>query len=340
MYAGAHSDSCTGPSVNRPTKNITTSQHKFDHVTVQPEKRVVPGELPIQNKVGNKVRRTKNQPTRPNDQNHCIAETDVFKVVDNVNRKVTLHLSPMPRIGQIHKRQREHMQPHTAGVKSSTIASKVPLEYKYLGRCTCVSITVVQCFGSVKRLPTYHPEDSQNIINAALEGTSFYQFPLLFVYGEEGYHKGLKLANSPGLDTKVLYTIEFQKRGLPHCHSLLWLTESTKIHEDNDVDKYICAELPDPATDAEAYRVISELMIHGLCGYANPSATCMKDGSNCNRNLPKPYSERTFIDKDGYVHYRRRETGIDTYQQNVCLDNSLLVISLQQTRHPISKLMK
>ncbi|GKE77690.1 DNA helicase, partial [Tanacetum coccineum] len=94
------------------------------------------------------------------------------------------------------------MEPHTAGVKSSTVASKVPLEYKYLGRCTCVSITVVQCFGSAKRLPTYHPEDSQNIINAALEGASFYQFPLLFVYGEEGYHKGLKLANSPGLATK------------------------------------------------------------------------------------------------------------------------------------------
>ncbi|GKD90999.1 zinc finger, CCHC-type containing protein, partial [Tanacetum coccineum] len=92
---GAHSDSCTGPSVNRPTKNITTSQHKFDHVTVQPEKHVVPGESPIQNEV----------------------------VVDNVNRKVTSHLSPMPRIGQIHKRQREHMEPHTAGVKSSTVAS-------------------------------------------------------------------------------------------------------------------------------------------------------------------------------------------------------------------------
>ncbi|GJR91995.1 DNA helicase [Tanacetum coccineum] len=125
--------------------------------------------------------------------------------------------------------------------------------------------------------------------------------------------------------TAVLYTIEFQKRGLPHCHSLLWLTESAKIHEDNDVNKYICAELPDPINDAEGYRVISELMVHGPCGYANPNASCMKDASNCNRNFPKPYSDKTFIDKDGYVHYRRRDTGFNTYRQNVCLDNRYIV---------------
>nr|GEY75334.1 DNA helicase [Tanacetum cinerariifolium] len=96
---------------------------------------------------------------------------------------------------------------------------------------------------------------------------------------------------------KIVYTIEFQKRGLPHCHSLLWLNESSKIHQDSDVDKYISAELPDPTDDVDGYRVISELMMHGPCGYANSSAACMKDGTSFNRNFPKPYSDRTLLIK-------------------------------------------
>ncbi|GJY87362.1 DNA helicase [Tanacetum coccineum] len=77
--------------------------------------------------------------------------------------------------------------------------------------------------------------------------------------------------------TAVLYTIEFQKRGLPHCHSLLWIAGAAKVQKDVDVDKYVCAELPDPVTDPNTFAVISELMIHGPCGVTNPSATCMKD---------------------------------------------------------------
>ncbi|GJS22341.1 DNA helicase [Tanacetum coccineum] len=66
--------------------------------------------------------------------------------------------------------------------------------------------------------------------------------------------------------TGVLYTIEFQKRGLPHCHSLLWINAASRVQQDFDVDKYVCAEFPDPTTDANAFAVISELMIHGPCG--------------------------------------------------------------------------
>ncbi|GJV97841.1 DNA helicase [Tanacetum coccineum] len=51
----------------------------------------------------------------------------------------------------------------------------------------------------------------------------------------------------------------------------------------------------------------------------------MKDGFGCDQNFPKPYSDRTFIDKDGYVHYRRRETGIDIQRQCVRLDNRYVV---------------
>ncbi|GKE37617.1 DNA helicase, partial [Tanacetum coccineum] len=117
------------------------------------------------------------------------------------------------------------------------------------------------------------------------------------------------------------FTGEFQKRGLPHCHSLLWIKGSSKVQQDTDVDKYVSAELPDPIIDADGYAVVSELMIHGPCGAVKMNASCMKDGGTCNRQFPKAYCDRTYIDKDGFVHYRRRDTGIETQRQNVWLDN-------------------
>ncbi|GJW92524.1 DNA helicase [Tanacetum coccineum] len=45
--------------------------------------------------------------------------------------------------------------------------------------------------------------------------------------------------------TTVLYTIEFQKGGLPHCHSMIWNSEATKVQRDEDVYRYISVELLD-----------------------------------------------------------------------------------------------
>ena len=46
-----------------------------------------------------------------------------------------------------------------------------------------------------------------------------------------------------------VYTIEFQKRGLPHMHFLIFLHKDDKIKEPADVDKIVCAEFPDKDTD-------------------------------------------------------------------------------------------
>ncbi|GKF16000.1 hypothetical protein Tco_0057462, partial [Tanacetum coccineum] len=85
-----------------------------------------------------------------------------------------------------------------------------------------------------------------------------------------------------------------------------WVTPASKIQEDTDVDKYIFAKLPNPSEDPDGYRIISELMMHGPCGLAYKNTPCMKDENKCNQNFPKPYSDNTYIDKDGFVHYRRR----------------------------------
>lgn len=123
----------------------------------------------------------------------------------------------------------------------------------------------------------------------------------------------------------VLYTVEFQKRGLPHCHLLLWLKEGSRINRNEDIDRYVSAELPDPASDPEGHRVISEFMLHGPCGVTNPSAPCMKNTDECSKGFPKPFCEETFIDKKGFVHYRRRDTRVIAMKQRLQLDNTYVV---------------
>nr|GFB40331.1 DNA helicase [Tanacetum cinerariifolium] len=82
-------------------------------------------------------------------------------------------------------------------------------------------------------------------------------------------------------DRRLFGTVtgQFQKCGLPHCHTLLWIDEKDKIQCAEDIDRYISAEFSDPIEDPKGYRIISEMMIHGPCGPPEPTAPCMKEKS-------------------------------------------------------------
>ncbi|GBP04279.1 hypothetical protein EVAR_6503_1 [Eumeta japonica] len=99
-----------------------------------------------------------------------------------------------------------------------------------------------------------------------------------------------------------MYTIEWQKRGLPHSHNLIWLHD--KIYP-TDIDKIIQAEFPNPQNDPELYNIVVKNMIHGPCGPLNLNAPCMSDGK-CTKKYPKPYLNDTKTEDDGYPKYRRR----------------------------------
>ena len=83
-----------------------------------------------------------------------------------------------------------------------------------------------------------------------------------------------------------LYVVEFQKRGLPHCHFLFWLHPDKKIHEPSQIDKLISAEIPDPQEDPLGYNVVVEFMTHGPCEFAKTNASCMKN-LICSKKFPK-----------------------------------------------------
>ncbi len=70
------------------------------------------------------------------------------------------------------------------------------------------------------------------------------------------------------------YTIEFQKRGLPHAHILLWIAEDDAPKNADDVDFIISAELPLSEEDT-LFNTIKKCMMHG------PSERCRKPGSRC-----------------------------------------------------------
>ncbi|GJR08538.1 DNA helicase [Tanacetum coccineum] len=127
-----------------------------------------------------------------------------------------------------------------------------------------------------------------------------------------------------GYVVAFLYTVEFQKRGLPHCHTLLWVDSSSQIKDATQIDNYISAELPDPTEDPIAYKVVTELMMHGPCGLANPGAACTEQGI-CNKGFPKMYNNKTFFDINGHTHYRRRQTEVHFMKGESRLDNCNVV---------------
>lgn len=84
----------------------------------------------------------------------------------------------------------------------------------------------------------------------------------------------------------MVYTIEYQKRGLPHAHIIVILADKADVL--SFPDKYTCAELPDPTESPILYEYVGKHMMHGPCGAANSRSPCMKDGV-CSKDFPKEY---------------------------------------------------
>jgi hypothetical protein len=74
----------------------------------------------------------------------------------------------------------------------------------------------------------------------------------------------------------VLYTVEFQKRGLPHEHIIFWVPTDTSEPNLEFIESFISVEIPDPSVDPLGYSMIAEHMVHGPCGKHNPMSSCIK----------------------------------------------------------------
>ncbi|KAJ1283306.1 hypothetical protein BS78_03G118400 [Paspalum vaginatum] len=122
----------------------------------------------------------------------------------------------------------------------------------------------------------------------------------------------------------ILYSIEFQKRGLPHVHILVWLDKKQYQITLETIDLWISAEIPDPNEDPLGYVLVSEHMMHGPCGEQNENSPCMKKGK-CSKYYPKQFQNETNFTDNGFTQYRRRDTNVYIRRDNHNLNNKWVV---------------
>ncbi|XP_047949496.1 uncharacterized protein LOC125195385 [Salvia hispanica] len=141
----------------------------------------------------------------------------------------------------------------------------------------------------------------------------------------DSFVRDLKTKNFFGAVKAVVYTIEFQKRGLPHSHILLFLSNEDKQPRPQRIDEIISAEIPDPVSDPGYFKNVQEYMVHGPCGVVRKSSPCMRNG-RCSKYFPKKFVVATTFDDDGYPVYRRRDSGRVIMKDGVPLDNRYIVL--------------
>ncbi|XP_016649779.1 PREDICTED: uncharacterized protein LOC103332554 [Prunus mume] len=161
--------------------------------------------------------------------------------------------------------------------------------------------------------PGYKPEDRPDIVSR------------LFKMKLDDMISYIKSGKPFGEVEAEVCTIEFQKRGLPHAHMLIWLKRSYKCFSAVDIDSIISAELPDKTVDSVLYDIVSQFMIHGPCGEINPNSPCMREGK-CSKSFPKQYKSETIFETNGFPVYRRRDDSNKFVLKNgIQVDNSFVV---------------
>ncbi|XP_053378668.1 uncharacterized protein LOC128548229 [Mercenaria mercenaria] len=104
----------------------------------------------------------------------------------------------------------------------------------------------------------------------------------------------LSQANTLGKITIYFYRIEFQQRGSPHVHAILWVENAPKPSDDsgkisNFVEQYVKANLPNE--DEELLNLVESLQTH------THTATCKKKGGSCRFGYPKPISDLLILSR-------------------------------------------
>lgn len=149
-------------------------------------------------------------------------------------------------------------------------------------------------------LPGQQPNDRPDLIVRVFRLKLQELFDLLFKKHVLGHIVG------------AVWVLEHQKRSLPHVHMVCINAAADKMRTPDDYNNVVCAEIPNKQLYPAAYETVRKCMIHGPCGADNPNAPCMtvvKGVRRCSKRFPKPFTEFTTSDDDGYPRYQRRDDG-------------------------------
>nr|GEV86403.1 ATP-dependent DNA helicase PIF1-like [Tanacetum cinerariifolium] len=132
------------------------------------------------------------------------------------------------------------------------------------------------------------------------------QYPLLFPYGEDGFHvkipypanEGSQKTNRGFVTMKEFYAYSNEMTSVQRYYEEAAYSSNT----------WWMRSQPNPSQleDPEGYKVVAEFMLHGPCGKDAKHDPCNIE-EKCSKHFPKSFNEETIIDADGYPIYRRRD---------------------------------
>ncbi|POS84271.1 hypothetical protein EPUL_003259 [Erysiphe pulchra] len=125
-----------------------------------------------------------------------------------------------------------------------------------------------------------------------------------------------------GVSIGSIYTIEYQKRGLPHAHILVYLHRDVVPRCAEQVDELVRAQVP--TNDPELVAVVKSLLIHGPCGPEFPNAPCMRVGK-CSEGFPKRFFEQTTMVGNSFPEYARPDNGLRWGNERFMFNNRWVV---------------
>uniref|UniRef100_A0A6N2KK71 ATP-dependent DNA helicase n=1 Tax=Salix viminalis TaxID=40686 RepID=A0A6N2KK71_SALVM len=139
---------------------------------------------------------------------------------------------------------------------------------------------------------TYKYEDKPDIITRIFRSNLLDMFKFI----KSGVPFGKTIAD--------VYAIEFQNRGLPHTHILIWLAPEFKFKTSDDIDSIVSAEIPDKNIDPLCHEIVSKFMIHGPCGVARPGAQCMSanNGIMLFNDYVVPYNKELLVRYNAHIN--------------------------------------
>ena len=101
-----------------------------------------------------------------------------------------------------------------------------------------------------------------------------------------------------GVVVDFFYRVEFQDRGSPHLHALMWVRDSPKYGRCTDseyvkfIDNYNTCKLPNKQTQSELYKIVTECQFHSK---SHTKSCKPQKNKSCRYGFPKQPAERTFI---------------------------------------------
>ena len=239
---------------------------------------------------------------------------DMFASIDQQRLRYLQHQQPLFRAARFNNLEDANMNdPDNLDLNDLGQRVFLPSSYtggpRYMTQCYQDSMAVARYYRQVDIFLTmttnpHWPE----IVRELLPGQTAYDRPdivaRVFQMKKKELLELIRKHHIFGTSVAHIFTIEFQKRGLPHIHILIFLKEPYKLLTPAAVDSCISARWPDPILEPLLFETIKTCMVHGPCGTEKPNAICMVNG-RCSKGYPKSFQEFTSMDVNGYPLYRR-----------------------------------